>query len=400
MARNFRLKAFLREINEGLLQAFLKAEGVSDALPKAQKDQDDVDVWTSFIYSLDGQKIADIETALRDVNEMASEGGTLDLIDIANHEGVALDDGVRSIQNDACRALYFYIHHRAVFDNAFVFQRVNEMKGKVDRTNLKKCSAEEVMVRTDDLAKELKLYFFSKEMRGQNCHVDAYNDHGKRVCFIAYPEDYPKTDLFYVKGSLKPMPRRPAFQIIYIYDCENGRLEMNARGGAKKKVDLMSIFNKEVLQDDCPVSDRQKVYKLERLLQKDFEFATKPEDEVEYVNLQELTLTHRYNKDRVTIALKDADGLDDMRDALKDYHIAADQFFVSQSKIKIKFPQVGRQKGSVTFHLSWPDRCDLGDSSHHLKAKEYVKYWNLEEKPIKITRSSGQDEKAPAESVS
>jgi len=402
MARNFRLKAFLREVNVQLLQEFLKAEGVEDLLPDPKKDQDEVDVWTDFIYSRDGQKIADVEMALRDVNEMATDGGTLNLIDVAADQDVDLKQDNKVIENESCRALYCFIHHRDIFENAFVFQQVNELKGKTERTGLKKCSAVDVITRKDVLAKELKMYFFSKELRGQNCQVDAYNDHGKRVCFIAYPEDYPKTDIFYDNGRLRRMGRKSTFQIIYIYDCEHGRLEMNARGGAKKKVELMTIFNKEVLQDDRPVSDRQKVYNLEKLLRKDFEFATKPEDDVEYVNLQELTLMHKYNKDRVTIRLKDASGLDDMRDALKDYHVAADQFYVSQAKIQIKFPQVGRQKGSVTFHLSWPDRCDLGDSPYHLKAKEYVKYWNLEEKPInlKVTRGSGQDTKTAFEAVS
>ncbi len=400
MTRLFRLKEFLRQINVELLQAFLKAEGVDGALPKSKKDQEDAEVWANFIYAFDGQAIAEIETALRDVNEIASEGGTLNLVEVAAEQGINLKQDTKTIENEYCQALYCYIHHRDVFENAFVFQRVNELKGKTERTGLKKRMAKEVIVRKDDLAKELKMYFFSKELRGQNCQVDAYNDHDKRVCFIAYPEDYPKTDIFYDKGRLKRMGRKSTFQIVYIYDCGQGRLEMNARGGWKKKVELMSIFNKEVLEDDRPVADKQKVYNLAKLLEKDFEFATKPEDQIEYVHLQELSLSHKYNQDRVTIALKDAEGIEDMRNALKDYKIASDQFNVVQAKIQMKFPQAGRQKGSVTFHLSWPDRCDLGDSLYHLKAKEYVKHWNLEEKPItlKVTRSS--DEKSSVEAVS
>lgn len=400
MTRTFRLKAFLRYINAELLQAFLKSEGVDSVLPKPGKDQEEVDVWTDFIYKLEDPKPAQIETSLQDVNEMATDGGTLNMVEVAAEHGIDLKQEKKIIENEYCRALYCYIHHRDVFENAFVFQRVNELKGKTERTGLKKRTAKEVIARKDALAKELKMYFFSKELRGQNCEVDAYNDHDKRVCFIAYPEDHPKTDLFYEKGRLKRMGRRPTFQVIFLYECATGRLEISVRTGWKKKVELMSIFNKEVLEDDRPVADKQKVYNLAKLLDKDFEFATKPEDQIEYVNLQELSLTHKYNKDRLTIALQDSDGVEDMRNALKDYKISPDQFNVVQAKIQIKFPQAGRQKGSVTFHLSWPDRCDLGDSHHHLKAKEYVKYWNLEEKPIIVKAVQSADADAPAEVVS
>ena len=400
MTRTFRLKAFLRYINAELLQVFLKSEGVDGALPKSSKEQEEANVWADFIYKLEDPKPAQIETALQDVNEMATDGGTLNMVEVAAEHGIDIKQDTKVIENEYCRALYCYTHHRNVFENAFVFQRVNELKGKTERTGLKKRTAKEVIARKDALAKELKMYFFSKELRGQNCEVDAYNDHDKRVCFIAYPEDHHKTDLFYEKGLLKRMGRRPTFQVIFLYECTTGRLEISVRTGWKKKVELMSIFNKQVLEDDRPVADKQKVYNLAKLLDKDFEFATKPEDQIEYVNLQELSLTHKYNKDRLTIIFKDPDGVEYMREALKDYKISPDQFNVVQAKIQIKFPQAGRQKGSVTFHLSWPDRCDLGDSLYHLKAKEYVKHWNLEEKPIIVKSTRSADADAPAEAVS
>ncbi len=400
MTRLFRLKEFLRQINAELLQAFLKSEGVDGVFPKPNKDQEEIDVWADFIYKLDDQKVIQIETALRDVNEMATDGGTLNLIDVAAEKGVDLKQDNKIVENEHCRALYCYIHHREVFENAFVFQRVNELKGKKERTGLKKRTAKEVIPRKDHLAQALKVYFFSKELRGQNCQVDAYNDQDKRVCFIAYPEDHPKTDLFYEKGRLKRMGRRPTFQVIFLYECATGRLEIGVRSGWKKKIELMSIFNKEVLEDDRPVADKQKVYNLAKLLEKDFEFTTKPEDQIECVDLEEIKLAHRYNKDRVTIELEEGDGVKEMQQALKDYKISPDQFNVVQAKIKMKFPAMGRQKGGVTFHLGWPDRCDLGDAHYHLKAKEYVKLWNLEEKPITAKVAQSPDAKLPAEAVS
>ncbi len=149
MTRTFRLKAFLRYINAELLQVFLKSDGVDGSLPKPGKDQEEADVWTDFIYKLEDQKIVQIETALQDVNEMATDGGTLNMVEVAADHGIDIKQDRKIIENEYCRALYCYIYHRDVFENAFVFQRVNELKGKTERTGLKKRTAKEVIARKD-----------------------------------------------------------------------------------------------------------------------------------------------------------------------------------------------------------------------------------------------------------
>ena len=113
------------------------------------------------------------------------------------------------------------------------------------------------------------------------------------------------------------------------------------------------------------------------MFESSFVFSEDPADEVEEVYLKGITLIAKYSgKERITIAVETAIGVETIKDKLKKLHINLSDYNVNQAVIYLKFKGEGR-KGSVTMRLSYPDRDNLNDSHYHQKAKVYVNKWGL-----------------------
>ncbi len=395
MSRSFKLRAVLRYLDKGLLSLYLKKKEVKDALPQTPDDGDENEVWDEFIQSLPTAKTNEVETDLRDINEMATEDGLLALLEIADQKGVHPQKEIEKLTSQHDQALYFFIHHSAIFDFASVTHRVTDLKAKTER-NLRKRPADFVVTKDKALADVLKTFLLSKDGRGRECVVNVFQ-YKDRVCFMAYPEDFAQSPLCYQEKQLKRLPLRPTFEIVFLYYPETGKVELSAKGGPQRQVALFNIFNNVVLEDKDAVLDLEKTYRLEKFLDADLKLSTEIEDLVEYVRLTKLRLAHKYNDYRVSLDLKQANGLQSMRTVMENFRLNPIAYNVVQAEIKMKFPGKGR-KGGVTIQLSYPDKCNLNDSPNHLKAKKYLEQWGLVNRnpTEKSPKSPGREPSATA----
>lgn len=373
MSRPFKLKAVLRHLDKGLLVAYLEKAGVGGP-PDVPDGGDENEAWEEFVQSFNADSANRLETDLRDINDMATEDGVLALLEIAESKGIHPQEKIEPLTGDHDKALYFFLHHPAVFDVASITHHVTDLKAKAER-NLRKRAADFVAKNGDALAKSLRGHLLSIDGRGRECAVNVYKQEG-RVCFIAYPEDFAKAPLCYVGTRLKRHPLRPTFEIVFLYFPQTGKVELSSKGGPKRQMELFKIFNRVVLEDEQAVAELEKTYRLEKFLDGSLNLSTRAEDEVEYVRLQKLRLLHKFDDYRIALDLKQANGLESMTTILGKFHVRPSAFSVVQAEIKMKFPGRGR-KGSVTIQLSYPDKCNLNDSPNHLKAKKYLEEWGL-----------------------
>jgi hypothetical protein len=373
MSRPFKLKAVLRHLDKGLLAAYLEKRGM-DNPPEVSDGMDENEVWDEFVQGLDAGQSGQLETDLRDVNDMATEDGLLALLEIAKSKNVHPQKEIEELAGFHDKALHFLIRHPNVFDIASISHHVDGLKARAERF-LKKRSADFVEKNSEILAKTLSQHLLATDGRGRECAVNVYRQED-RVCFIAYPEDFAKSPLCYEGRRLKRLPLRPTFEIVFLYYPHTGKVELSAKGGPKRQMGLFRIFNQVVLEDQQAVAELEKTYRLEKFLDGNLKLPTLAEDEVEYVRLQKLRLSHRFEDYRITLELKQANGVETMKGALGKFHVQPSAFSVVQAEVKMKFPGRGR-KGSVTIQLSYPDKCNLNDSPNHLKAKKYLEEWGL-----------------------
>ncbi|MCZ7583355.1 MAG: hypothetical protein M5R36_08510 [Deltaproteobacteria bacterium] len=243
--------------------------------------------------------------------------------------------------------------------------------------------------------------FFAKEARGRYCEVDIYvregvpdSDTGEvkggRTLYCAYPEDYATTDIGYDDhGKRKRGTRRTAFEIIFQYFHDEGRLSLYAKGDKKRALALQRIFIDQVLDIEVPFDLRgDRVFELDGLRNPSSTFPTPPEDAVEYVLLKSLRLSiPGESGKRVTFeASENHNGNSSapaqslhafLQETLNQQKRTLDQYHVTHATMQVKFPGKGH-RGSVTFAVTWPDSCSLRDEESHMKIKQYLKDWGID----------------------
>jgi hypothetical protein len=373
MSRPFKLKAVLRYLDKGLFASYLKSRDVAGR-PDLSDKKDENAAWEKFVQGLPAEQRNFVETDLQDVNDMATESGILALLQTAGDEGLHPQEKIEKLAGSHDQALYFFLELPKVFQSASLLHHVTDLKAKAERY-LEKRPAEFVAGKGTVLAQALSEFFLTADGRGRTCEVNPFPNRD-RVCFMAYPEDFAHSSLIYEGKKLTKRTLRPTFEIVFIYYPVTGKVELSAKGGPKRQKELFAIFNRVVLEDNRPVPDLEKTYRLESFLDGRLKLPPRPEDNVEHVRLTSLRVAHKFDDYRLTVDLQQASGLSTMQAALEKLKIHPSSFDVRQAEIKMKFPGKGK-KGSVTIRLSYPDKCNLNDSPNHLKAKNYLEEWGL-----------------------
>ncbi len=377
MAQYFKIPNFLRYVDDDLLKQYFEQKNINIKIPHASSDNERVDALQALIEALPQEKLNELEYDFSEVKEMASEFGVESILTVADSYGISLQRDIEEIENCTNQAFYTFLHQPKIFESARVLHDTTTLANKSRRVDLKKVSADKVELKTEVLTSRLSEYLIDKFGKGKQCRAEVYR-FDDRICFLMYPEDYKKSDLEYQEDDLRRVTRRPTFQITYIYYPEAGTLEVASSYRGKTIKDLFDLFNEAVLEDKNPVDDYQKIYELDKLMNPDFVFSTEPEDMIESVGLTHLRLVDKLDKTKkVTIDLKECDGVKTMQEYLSKRNMLPSHYFVNQARIRVKYPGDGR-KGGVTMQLTYPDKCSLSDTPLHIKTRKYLAKWGLE----------------------
>jgi hypothetical protein len=230
----------------------------------------------------------------------------------------------------------------------------------------------------------LSAYYQQRQGRGRRCRIDLYLRGGRYHYIFAYPEDYASTFVGYGLGDrFERHPQRPAFELVFIYDPEDGTLDLYAPGDKNLKADLQQIFSRVFLHEELgSETGDSHSYELNGLKQRDFPFPTDPEDGVLDVRVKKLRLTAMGNpRRRITLEGDTKSGRDDlydlMEEALNNERLPLSVVNVTHTSIQMLFANGDKAPKSLTFEISFPHYCNLRDTRQHRKAKAYLKRWGI-----------------------
>ena len=165
----------------------------------------------------------------------------------------------------------------------------------------------------------------------------------------------------WVRNSLSPRARHPAFEIIFVYCQSEGSLDIYAPGNTKSVPELQQIFASAILKfddlDELATDDR--VYALDGLAGRHFVFKYPNDSGIESVAVRSLRLSLKSGKKRrVTVEAEtkqDPKAVYDLMDKLNlpPYH-------VTQAQIAVTFACTPRTRARVrNFKISYPNWCAL-----------------------------------------
>lgn len=390
MGRQYSAKTFLRNTPNDLLKQYFEQHGIDLGFEWSYRHASDVNPVFAAMEQLPEATRSRVDGDFAMVNDLACEAGVLAILDKAGGRARGLAERFAKMKNACERALWTFLHEPELFRLAGCFHEMDRRLGWRRRF-----VGVRLEVATDDEAlrafEQALRMFYRRQGRGRFCHVDYYlRQDPLRHCFFAYPEDYASTDIGYDEhGRFQQRARRSAFELIFVYRPEEGMLEVRAHGKTKDVAQLEEIFCKAILGlVELPPEDGRLPYDLTVLKSADFAFPMDPKDGIAAVEVQALRLELPFVKSkgtrrRITIS---ANSLPDtpraahrlLHAAINKEHVRLGEVHVSQAKLRLTFaPADGQRPRTLTFDVTYPDRCTLKDAPYDQIAKKYLKEWGI-----------------------
>ncbi len=390
MASEYAQKQYLRQAEIVLLRQYFEARGELDSLNWEDLSEADVTPIHEAWQILPELSLAEIDDDFRSIFDLASTDGTRTLIEEGHFHKIDLKPHLDAQEGFINKAFWVFLNHRRVFDVAHILDRSDHFNRRYwrKRKGLPKKKPDLSPAAIAELEHSISTYYREKQGRGRHCHVDKYLRGNRYHYFFAYPQDYTDTFVgFDGDGKFERKRQNPAFEVVYVYDPDDGTLDLYAQGGKDIKKDLQELFARTVLHEELGEEDsNSQPYELNPLKKRSFKFPTDPADRVIEVRIKELRLSIVGSaRNRITFEATPTGATDEIygfiEKALHEDRLPMAMVNVSSAVIQVRFDNTGgkgRATKTVTFRISYPDSCNLKDKPEHLIVKKYLKVWGIE----------------------
>lgn len=395
MVRHYSTQDFFRQMPNALLARYFQGRGVFvdldfSALKEGQPDM----LFAAWLALPDSPRKA-MEAEFRDLFELSCEKGFLAIIDEARWQlretPEALTPFVErlsALPSHYERAMITFLDHPAVWKNATRFYHVDTLSYWRKRKHLPHQPAAVDSASVQHLAHLIRTYFHHTEGRGNHCLVESFR-RDERDYFFAYPEDHAQHSIEWVDGAFDRRPHHPAFEVVYVYSCEEGTLDLNFRGSYQAIEPLQGMFATAILKlPELPPEPKDgRVYDLNPLRQRSFAFTFAVGSGIERVAVKKLRLSSRVRKgDRITLeadAAQDADAVYALLDQI-GRSVPLHLYNVTQVELAASVVvDADKPAKAVMIRITHPNSCSL-------------KYDELDLKLRDMLEASGIEPRAPA----
>ncbi|MGQ0618299.1 MAG: hypothetical protein ACT4QA_00035 [Panacagrimonas sp.] len=365
MAQDYQPRRFFRHAPNRLLKRYFFERGALAEVDFGELSETQVEPIYAAWLALSDEVRKPMEQDFRDIDELASEAGTKAILDEAEWHGEDLQEQFAKLGGFHERAFWTLLERPKYWPGALHYSHADSVSPRYwrKRKNLprKAAAVDEDSVR--ELEVKIGAYFHTKEGRGRNCKVECYR-RGEQDYFFAYPEDYAQADVEWGRDGLRRLPRRPAFEVIFVYTQAEGTLDLYIKGDRKLVPSLQAIFAEVILKGELgPDAVDERVYDLSPMRARDFQFVYGPESGIAHVAMNKLRLTVAGRKERIVL---EADptyeklAVFDLLDKVAK-GIPTTQLLVTQVGVKVTFafnPKVRRPQ-TRSFEINWPNSCSL-----------------------------------------
>lgn len=386
MGRQYSAKTFLRNVPNDLLKHYFESRCIDLGLEWVRLDETEVNPVFVALEALPATTRSQVDTDFALIHEMACEDGVQVILEEARNWGGDWAEQFAGMRNHYERALWTFLHEPRRFHVAGRFHEMDRFGGWRHRfvgRRLETQDDEETLVAFE---KRLQL-LYRRQGRGRFCHIDYYERRDpERHCYFAYPEDYASTDVGYDEsGRFHHRPRRSAFEVIFVYRPEEGVLELHAKGDKRQNAELAEIFCTTILGlVELPAENARVPFDLTVLKNRDFPFTTDPRDRVAAVHVRQLRFDlPEPTPGRITVSSHASNrspcALHDLLDeAINQARVSVETMHVSLAKLRFVFaPHNGERPKTLTFEVTYPDRCTLKDDPLDQIAKKYLREWGI-----------------------
>jgi hypothetical protein len=392
MARHYTTKDFFRQIPNALLARYFSDQGLFDDLDFTAMKETKPDALFTAWLELDEQNRNPMDAVFREIFNLSCEKGFKAIIDEARwqlrespEEIPPFIEALSELPNHYHRAIVAYLEHQDYWKGATRFYHADTLSYWRKRKHMGHIPAAVDNASIAQLAGMIRDYFHHTEGRGNNCIVEPFR-RGKRDYFFAYPEDYSQQSPEWVDGEFANRPHNPAFEVVFVYSQKEGSLDLNFRGSYKAIEPLQGMFATAILKlDELPPDPKdERVYDLNPLRQKDFDFVFDAGSGIENVAVKKLRLSSRTKKgDRITLEADVTKNPDAVYDLMENIGKSTPLHLYNVTQVELTASIVvdaDKPAKPVTIRITHPNSCSLKYDDHNLKLRDMLEASGIEPK--------------------
>lgn len=371
MVSHFSVPSFFRKVPNALLRRYFYERSVLqdfdfESLPET-RPQALLKAWLELPDEVRGS----MEPDFREIFDVAGEKGYRAILDEAKYHFpvgseayASLVEKLSALPDHADRAMTIFLDHARMWRGVTRFSYADSLPYWRKRRGL---PAKEAAIDLDSriaLQSSVGAWFREKEGRGLNCLIELLR-RGERDYFFVYPEDYGRQSLEWVQGEFSRRPHNPAFEVMYVWSATEGTLEFHYRGGRAAVQPLQELFARHILKlDRLPPNPRdERVYDLDRLKRREFQFVRAADSGIASVRVRKLRLSSTVRKgDRVTLEADVGENALALYDLLEQAgrSLPLEHWNVTWAEIVVHLAARGEKPPRrEAFTLSWPNACSL-----------------------------------------
>jgi len=371
MGRHYSTRDFFRQMPNRLLARYFEGRGVLSELDFAAMKETQPEELFGAWRELPEVQRNEMDAEMREIHALSCEKGWCAIRDEAQWQFrqepdafTAFVEKMGDLDGHFERAMVTFLEYPQFWRGATHFCYADTLPYWRKRKGLPHQPASVHEDGRQAMAACISGYFHRTEGRGKNCVVEAFR-RDERDYFFAYPEDYSRQSIEWVEGKFDRRPHKPAFEVIYVYSQKEGTLDLNFRGIHKAVEPLQAMFATEILKlsELPPDPTDERVYDLNPLLERSFEFVYDPASGIQSVAVKKLRLSSKVVKgDRITLEA-DADA---RREAIYDLldevgkSVKLRTYNVTQVELAAKVAMKADEKPkSVTVRITHPNSCSL-----------------------------------------
>ena len=325
-----------------------------------------------------------VESALAQVFELACETGWRAVLQVARQDGQV--NALLPLAKRACpyeRAMRVWLDYPSIFEQAALIHQVENLTRWRKRTGFPKVQPRITPDSIGELSLALSECLRREEGRGQKCTVEYFRRQDLADVFVAYPDDFLQTIVVHdERGKLVPRAIRQTFEIVFALHAGEGALELFAKVAPALKPKLESLFAHVILGTDVDAAANSRPYDLNRLKDRYFCLETDPNDHVSAsISRLRLEVPH-YGRFTVEPAGggRACDVFEVIDECLNSHAVPWEEVNISLATFRFEFePVSGRQPGSLTFDVTFPDHCSIRSRRPERieLTRKYLKRWRI-----------------------
>ena len=390
MARHYSTRSFFRQIPNDLLARYFEGRGLFGDLDfAAMKETRPDELFTAWLELPEDERNA-MDAEFREIFEMSCEKGVWAILDEArwkwrdaSDELTAFVETLSSLPGHYHRAMVTFMDYPECWRGATRFYHADALPYWRKRKHLGHRPAAVDVASLDQLAHLIRTYFHRSEGRGNNCVVEPFR-RGELDYFFAYPEDYSQQQIEWVNGAFAQRPHNPAFEVIFVYSQQEGALDLNFRGPYRAVEPLQGMFTTAILKLDRlpPDPKDERVYDLDPLCRREFEFVYDVGSGIERVAVRKLRLSSRSRRgDRITVEADTSIRPDAVYDLLEKVGRSTPLhlYRVTQVELAASVVMDAERPGKrVRIRMTYPNSCSLKYDERDLKLRAMLEASGIE----------------------